>query len=253
MKKLLLFAFVLVFAGTAFGQVAYLQYRNVPAEHQTKFEERETKHWSKVAKAAIEKGQMTGWTLWRKVGVTKSDAPNYVFVNSHESLKQLDANMWGGNMDALGDVKPEDVETNSFTTVTFDYYIQMEDFVSGDYKYAIVNYANPTNLGKFIQENKTLWKPFHESNIKNGGSMTAWGMASVIYPSGNQDRFSVMTWDGFNKLSDALNYLSYQAPSEDSNSGDNPFAKIMSESEMGEILPDGFNYSIIYERVMTIE
>ena len=56
MKKLLLFAFVLVFAGTAFGQVAYLQYRNVPAEHQTKFEERETKHWSKVAKAAIEKG-----------------------------------------------------------------------------------------------------------------------------------------------------------------------------------------------------
>jgi len=248
MKKLLLFALVLVFTSTAFAQIAYLQYRNVPAEHQAKFEERETKHWSKVAKAAIEKGQMTGWTLWRKVGVTKADAPNYVFVNSHESLKQLDANMWGGNMDALGDVKPEDVETNSFTTVTFDYYIQMEDFIAGDYKYAVVNYAKPTNIGQFIQENKTLWKPFHENNIKNGGGMTAWGMASVIYPSGNQDRFSVMTWDGYNTLSDAMNHLRYQTPSEDS-----PFSEIWSESKMNDILPDGFNYRIIYERVMTIE
>ncbi len=251
MKKNLLLLFALLFACTSFSQIAYLQYRNVPAEHQDKFEERETKHWSKVAKAAVDKGLMTGWTLWRKVGVTTIDAPNYVFVNSYENLEQLDANIWGGNMDALGDVKPEDIETYSFTTTTFDYYVQMEAVIEGDYKYAIVNYAKPTSTGQFIEENKTLWKPFHETNIKNGDGMSAWGMASVIYPSGNLDRFTVFTWDGFNKLSDAMNYLSYRAPSED-DSTPNPMADIISKSKMDELMPDGFQYSIIYERVMTV-
>jgi len=251
MKKLLLFALVLVFTSTTFGQVAYLQYRSVPADQETKFVERETKHWSKVAKSAIDKGQLAGWSLWRKVGVTKIDAPNYVFVNSYASIDQIDNNFWGDNMSALGDVKPEDVQTNSFTTVPFDYYIQFEDNIVGDYKYCIVNYAKPTNLGQFINENKTLWKPFHENNIKNGGPMTAWGMASVIYPSGNQDRFSAFTYDGFNKLSDAMNYMRHQAPSDDGEAG--PFADIMSKSKMNEILPDGFNYRIIYELVMSVE
>jgi len=252
MKKNLLLLFALLFVCTSYSQIAYLQYRNVPAEHQDKFEERETKHWSKVAKAAIDKGQMTGWTLWRKVGVTKTDAPNYVFVNSFENLEQLDANIWDGTMEALGNVKPEDIETTSFTTTTFDYYIQIEAVIEGDYKYAVVNYAKPTNTGQFIEENKTLWKPFHETNIKNGGGMSAWGMASVIYPSGNLDRFSVFTWDGFNKLSDAMKQLRYQAPSND-DSTPNPFAEIISKSKMGEIMPDGFQYSIIYERVMSVD
>ena len=81
--------------------------------------------------------------------------------------------------------------------------------------------------------------------------MSAWGMASVIYPSGNLDRFTVFTWDGFNKLSDAMNYLSYRAPSED-DSTPNPMADIISKSKMDELMPDGFQYSIIYERVMTV-
>jgi hypothetical protein len=251
MKQNLFLLLALLFAGTSFGQAAFLQYRSVPAEHEEKFIERETKHWSKVAKAAIDKGEMVEWSLWRKVGVTNEDAPNYVFVNSFENLEQLDSNVWGSNMDALGDVNPGDIETMSFTKVTFSYYIQIEAVVEGDYKYAIVNYAMPKNLNGFIQENKTLWKPFHEDNIKGGGGMSAWGMASVTYPKGNMARFSVFTWDGFNNLSDALNYLSYQAPPED-DSASNPFAAIIAKSNMDEILPDGFQYSVIYERIMTV-
>ncbi|MDU8885971.1 hypothetical protein RXV94_07345 [Yeosuana sp. MJ-SS3] len=251
MKKILLFVLTLVFTSTAFGQIAYLQYRKVPADQEAKFVERETKYWSKVAKSAIDKGQLAGWSLWKKVGVTKTDAPNYVFVNSYVSLDQLDQNFWGDNMDALGDVKPQDVETMSFTEVPFDYFVQFEDNIAGDYKYAIVNYGLPTSVGDFIQENKTLWKPFHENNIKNGNRMTAWGMASVVYPSGNQNRFSVFTYDGFNKLSDALDYLRYQDYSSDGEAG--PFADIISKSKMNELLPDGFNYRIIYERIMSVE
>ncbi|HKK12034.1 MAG TPA: hypothetical protein VJ945_04345, partial [Flavobacteriaceae bacterium] len=158
MKKILLFVLALAFTNMAFGQIFYLQYRKVPADQEAKFLERETKYWSKVAKAAIDKGQMTGWTLWRKVGTNLNDGTNYIFVNSYSTFDQLNGNPWGDNMDALGDVKPEDVETTSFTETTSDYFMQIEDFIEGDYKYAIVNYAKPTDLEGFIEENKTLWK-----------------------------------------------------------------------------------------------
>lgn len=255
MKKLLVM-FALLFVATSFAQISYLQYRYVPAEHEEKFVERETKHWSKIAKAAIAKGQMTGWSLWRKVGVLNSSdtSPNYVFVNSYAKLDQLDAPaVWEGNMDALGDVKPEDIETGSFTTTTFDYYVQREDGIDGDYKYAVVNYAKPVDRGAFIEENKTLWKPLHATNIKSGNGMTAWSISSVVYPAGNQDRFSVFTVDGFNKLSDAMDFLRYTSPDPSANPANDPWTAVLSKTKMGEILPDGFEYSIIYERVMTLE
>ena len=251
MKKLILLLCCLLFVGSAFAQIAYLQYRHVTNENEAKFLERETEHWSKVAKAAIDKGQMTSWTLWKKVGVLSSEdeSPNYVFVNGFADLAQLDGNPWGDNMGALGDVKPEDIETNSLSTVTFDYYVQNEGFIEGDYKYALVNYAKPVDRGAFIAENLSLWKPFHETNIKNGGGMTAWGMSSVVYPSGNQDRFSVFTFDGFNKMSDVMEYMRYSAPDP---TVTGPGTEIFSKSKMSEILPKGFEYSILYERIKTV-
>jgi len=238
------------------GQISYLQYRHVPAEHDAKFLERETKHWSKVAKSAIEKGQMKSWSLWRKVGVTNSleSTPNYVFVNTYESLDKMDQNkVWSDNMSALGDVKPEDIETSSFTTTTFDYYVQAEDNVPGKYNFALVNYAKPTDLEAFMQENRTLWKPLHEASVSNIlNKMTYWGMSSVIYPSGNQDRFSVFTVDGFNKLNDALEYLRYTETSDNSPNAA-AWNDVIGETKMDELMPNGFERRIIYERVMTID
>lgn len=252
MKKLVSLACCLLLVGSAFAQIAYLQYRHVPNENESKFLERETKQWSKVAKAAIAKGQMTSWSLWKKVGVLSNDdeSPNYVFVNGYKDLEQLNGNPWGDNMDALGTIKPEDIETNTLSSVTFDYYVQYEAGVPGDYKYALVNYAKPKDRNAFIQENIKLWKPFHEANIKNGGGMTYWGMSSVIYPAGNQDRFSVFTVDGYNKISDVMEYMRYTAPNPDVTG---PWSDILSKSKMDDILPDGFQYRILYERVMSLK
>lgn len=250
-KSLLLFA-SLIFTLFTFGQVAVMQYRVVPNDREDEFVEKETKYWSQVAAAAIDNGDMTGWSLWRKVGVTTVDAPNYVFVNNFESLDKMDpSKVWtNDNVRKMG-VSPDMVETNSFTTIWATYYMQVEDMIQGDYKYAIVNYAKPDDRSGFIEENKTLWKPLHEQNIKNGtNKMTSWGLLSVIYPLGNQGRFSCATWDGFNKMSDALKYLSYSSPDpEDANS---PWQTVLSKSKMGEIMPNGFEHSIMYELVMRI-
>lgn len=256
MKKLYLILVVMLIAGSMTAQISYLQYRHVPADQAEKFVERETKHWSKVAESAIKKGQMVSWSLWKKVGTTNSTStsPNYVIVNSFESLEKMNMNkVWSDNMDALGDVKPEDVETNSLSTITFDYFVQLEDHIEGEYKFALVNYAKPTDVTAFIQENKTLWKPLHEASINNiMNAMTSWGMSSVIYPSGNQDRFSVMTVDGFNKLTDALDYLRWKETGDNSPNAA-AWNDVVDKTKMDELVPNGFERRIIYERVLTVK
>ena len=205
MKKLsqTILMIALFCSGIIFSQqVAYLQYRWFPGIGNAEFVEKETKYWAKVAQSAIDQGNLNGWSLWRKVGVTNTGEPNYVFVNIYESPEKVNPEkIWSNeNIEKMG-VAPDMVETNSFAPVTFDYWMQLEDMIAGDYKYAIVNYAMPANRTGFITENKSLWKPLHQKNITNGtGGMTSWGMMSVIMPRGNDGRFSVLTWDGFNKI-----------------------------------------------------
>lgn len=256
MKKLCLILIAMLFAGSINGQISYLQYRHVPADQEAKFLERETEHWSKVAQSAINKGQMESWTLWRKVGITNNDksTPNYVLVNTYESLDNMDPDkVWSDNLDALGTVKAEDIETDSFTTITFDYYVQLEDKIDGAYKYALVNYAKPTDIAAFIQENRTLWKPLHQASINNVlNKMTYWGMMSVIYPVGNKDRFSLFTVDGFNELNDALDYLRFTETSDNSPNA-RAWNDVVDKTEMDVLTPDGFERRIIYERVLTVK
>ncbi len=256
MKKLCFILIVMLFASSMSGQISYLQYRHVPSDQEEKFLERETKHWSKIAKAAIAKGQMKSWSLWKKVGTTNADqlTPNYVFVNTFENLENMDLDkVWSDNMDALGDAKLEDIETASFTTTTFDYFIQSEDHVAGDYKYALVNYAKPIDIAAFMQENKTLWKPVHEANVSNIlNNMTYWGMSSVIYPTGNLDRFTIFTVDGFNKLNHALEYLRYTETSDNSPNAA-AWNDVIGKTKMDSLMPNGFERRIIYERIMTID
>ncbi|WP_156102211.1 hypothetical protein [Muricauda sp. MAR_2010_75] len=250
MKRTLLTTIALTLAICSFGQVAYLQYRAVPGDREAEFVEKETKYWAKVAQAAIDQGKMATWSLWRKVGVTEEGAPNYVFVNTYESFEKANpGEVWTSeNVQTMG-VSPDMVETNSFAKITFDYWLQIEDMIPGDYKYAIVNYAMPKSRGGFIEENKELWKPMFEKSIKAGKmGMKSWGLMSVVYPGGSQARFSVLTWDGFDKISDVMNYLRYNPDGMDPD-----FQEVISQSKMGEIMPEGgFEYSIVYELVKRI-
>ncbi len=255
MKYASLLFLALVFTFSLNAQISYIQFRHVPADQEEKFVENETKHWSKVAQSAINKGQMSSWSLWHKIGINGdvNSAPNYVMVNTFENLDNMDLNkVWSDNMDALGDVKAEDVATMSFTTVTHEYYVQSEDHVGGDYKFALVNFAKPTDLTAFIQENRQLWKPLHEASINNVlNSMTYWGMSSVIYPAGNQAMFSVFTVDGFNTFKDALDYLRFTETSDNSPNAA-AWNNVLDKTKMDELMPNGFERRVIYERVMAV-
>ena len=255
MKNLGLFIIAILLTSSVMGQISYLQYRHVPSDQEEKFIERETKYWSKVAKSAIDKGQMQSWSMWRKVGVTSANptAHNYVLVNTFKNLDNMDPDkVWSDNLNAMGDVKEEDAETNSFTTIVAEYYVQSEENIPGDYKFALVNYAKPTDLTAFIQENRELWKPLHKASIENiMNSMTSWGMSSVIYPAGNLAMFSVYTVDGFNTLNDALDYLRFTETSDNSPNAA-AWNDVIDKTKMDDLMPNGFERRIIYERVMLV-
>ena len=252
MRQFITLVIALLCLTVTFGQqVSYVQYRPVPLDKQGEFVEKETKYWAKVAKAAIDKGLMEHWSLWRKIGVTNMDGPNYVFVNRFASLESIDQEaIWSDeNVAAMG-ANPADVETQSFAPTFMDYWFQHEAVIPGASKYVIVNYAMPKNLGAFIEENKDLWMPLHKKNIEAGNlGMTSWAVMSVIYPRGNNARFSVATVDGFDTINDAMGYLSYQPTA---NYGAD-FEEVVSKSKMNEIDPDGFNYSILYELVHSVD
>lgn len=251
MKKLVSIIWCLLVTAASFGQVAYVQYRAVPADRETEFVENETMHWAKVAQSAIEKGQMEAWHLWRKVGVSEPGSPNYVIVNDFKSLDAMDQSaVWSEeNMKAM-DADPNAVATNSYAPTVAEYWFQVEDVVPGSSKYALVNYAKPDDLAAFINENKELWKPLHQANVNSDNDpLSSWVLMSVIYPTGNTNKFTAVAIDGFNDMTAALNYLRYQETSSLSPA----FQDVISKSKMNEIVPQGFEKSVIYELVKRID
>ena len=61
----------------------------------------------------------------------------------------------------------------------------------------------------------------------------------------------MFTVDGFNKLSDALDYLRFTETSDNSPNAA-AWNDVLDKTKMDELLPNGFERRIIYERVLTV-
>ena len=251
MKNLILFAFLAFGMQQAQAQYKFLQYRNVSEKNEAEFVKRETEYWSKIAKANIKSGKMQAWSLWKKIGVAgEPDAkPNYLFVNDFKSIADFDAleSGWANPEKVLPNMKLADMETGSISKVLFTDIMKTEAQIEGNPKFVVINYAKPTNVQAFVEENINLWKPFFESEQKKGFKLNGWGLQTVVYPQGNTLEFSALTWDGFTKLSEALDHVQYRPSSQ------SRFASIAKDSKMSTITPNGFEFSPIYELVMYVD
>jgi len=251
MKKLILLAILSIGMQQAEAQYKFLQYRNVPEKNEAEFVKRETEYWSKVAKENIKSGKMQAWSLWKKVGVIgDSDTkPNYLFVNDFNSLEEFDAmeSGWADPEKILPNVKLAAIETNSISKVLFTYIMKTEATISGNPKFVVINYAKPTDVQAFVEENTNLWKPFFEKEQKKGLKLNGWGLQTVVYPQGSDVGFSALTWDGFSKFSEALDHIQYRPLNQ------SRFATIVKDSKMSTLTPNGFELSPIYELVMYVD
>ena len=253
MKKVILFMLLVLGIQQAQAQYKFLQYRNVPEKNEAEFVKRETEYWSKVAKSNINSGKMQAWSLWKKVGVVGvgdfDNRPNYLFVNDFKTIDQFDTleNGWADPEKVLKNVKLSDIETYSISKVVSTYIMKTESSIEGNPKFVIINYAKPTDIQAFVDENISLWKPFFEKQKGNGFKLNGWGLQTVVYPQGHDIMFSALTWDGFTKLSEALDHIQYKT------SDASLFAPIMKQSKMSATTPNGFELSPIYELVMYVD
>ena len=238
MKKIILILLT-IFCFSLNAQYYSMTYVSVASEDVADFEEKEMKYWSQVAKKNIEKGKQLGWALMRKYGTAGNNDVNYAFVNQYSSLEDMtnSNSVWGESVEELG-YNFDEISTKY--EVWENHIYKVQDFVPGNGKVFILNYGRPENLSGFISENKNLWKPFHQQNITSGATgMVTWGIGTKIYPSG-QDMATVMTWDGFTNLADALKVLDFDDYVPPSN------------SKMRFYDPDGFRLRVIWEQLKQV-
>ena len=101
----------------------------------------------------------------------------------------------------------------------------------------IWNFARPKNLAGFINENKNLWKKQFESNM---GGRLSWGVGLKLNNRSN-DLSTVMTWDRYPSLGDALEALNVYE------------GQLPRQSKMDEYDPEGWTAQIIVADVMWVD
>ena len=235
MKKILVI-FLLAFSFVANAQYYTITYIQVPYGDQAEVARLETKYWSQVAKANIDSGKQLAWGLFaRPYG--NSDQWTHAFVNVYETLEQLtDSSIW--NTEEVLGISAEDIQTFGYYTGSGINVWKIEDQIPGEGKAVIWNFARPDNLAMFIDSNKKIWKKQFEKDM---GGRTSWGIAKKL-TTVSQNNSSVMTWDSYPSLADALDALDYPLEGYVTPRGD----------KTAEANPDGWIAQVIVQQVMWI-
>ena len=161
MKKLLL-GVALLASLSMTAQYYSITYVSVASDDVEEFERKETTYWSKVKKAAIDRGEQNLWLLMRKVGTAGNNEVNYSFVNGYPSLEAMTSTSW--NPESLGfDVQDA---MSPYTVYEIHNYKVLDQIPGEGGKYSVWNYARPKNMKGFVSENQDLWKPMMEKQLK---------------------------------------------------------------------------------------
>ena len=233
--KNLLFTILFAFTMSVNAQYYSLTYVTVPAENQEEFVRLETQYWSKVAKHNVEAGKQIAWGLVQAVG----GVPNgwtHVFVNVYETAEQLaDSSIW--DPETILGISPSEINTLHLVEGRGVQNWAVQSSIPGERgEVAVWNFARPKNLAGFINENKNLWKKQFENDM---GGRTNWGIGLKLN-NRSQDLSTVMTWDGYPNLAEALKALN------------NYEGQWPRQSKMQEYDPDGFTASVIVNHIMWV-
>ncbi|MEO6289371.1 MAG: hypothetical protein ABIO76_05600 [Ginsengibacter sp.] len=217
-RKLLLSAIILMalcLAGsattTAQGITTY-QYRYVAPDKQAEFIRRETTYWSKVAQRAIDKGSLTFWGLFQKIGgVDIPNSPNFLFVNTYPDIDGDMSGLWDPTKLFPG-VAADKINTYGMSTELMNVFLHDEGWQQGagvdpvkDFQYVVMNYHNSTNPTQFIATEKNQWGPFIQASMDNKlTDQKGWGSAIVLSPIGGKMMFNCVSFDLYSTLNAAL-------------------------------------------------
>jgi hypothetical protein len=203
--------FLSCISSTLIAQITVYQYRHVPDNKIDEFIKRETTYWSKVAEKAVANKKMTFWALLEKIdGYDLPNSSNFLFINTYPNIDSV-GDVWG-NAEAVAGAKIEDMETNSFTTTTSQFFLHDEGWAQAtravpakDFNYVKMIYHNSNYPDSLIALEKKYWAPFIQKAMdKKQTAQMAWGNAIVLGPSGDNIKFNTVSFDLYSTLQDAL-------------------------------------------------
>jgi hypothetical protein len=175
------------------------------------FIKRETTYWSKVAQKAINKGTLSFWGLFQRIGGTElPNAPNFLFINSYKNIDSIN-NVWNAAA-VFPKVPMSQIEDNSFTTTTGNYFLQDKGWQQAataneekDFRYVAMYYHSSSDPDSFTNAEIKIWGPFIKGAMdKNQTAQRGWGNAIVLAPSGPDVKFNSISFDLYPTFTAAL-------------------------------------------------
>jgi len=192
-------------------RITVYQYRQVPNDKVDEFIKRETTYWHKVAEKAFEKGNLTFWALFQKVGgYDMPNSSNFLFINTYNDVDNID-NTWDA-ASVFPDVPMEKMETNSMSKVTSMIFLapggwqNVENAVPDDqYKYLSMVYHQSSNPSGLAEAENKIWGPFIKTAMDNKQTkQVAWGNSVVISPVDPDMKFNSVSFDIYPSLQSTL-------------------------------------------------
>ncbi len=193
-------------------EITMYQYRHVAPDKVDEFIKRETTYWSKVAKNAIDKGTLTFWGLFQKVGgADEMNSPNFLFINTYKDVDGNMGDIWNATK-AFPGIPAEKMQTGSMSSTTSTIFLSDDGWQQSakavpakDFNYVVMNYHNSSNPSAFVAMEKRQWGPFIKSAMDNSQTpQVAWGNSIVLSPTGGDMKFNCVSFDLFPSLKAAL-------------------------------------------------
>ena len=210
--RIMLAIFLLTFFQlTGFSQITVYQYRHVSDDKIEEFVKRETTYWSKVAEKAVKDKSMTFWALLERVGgYDLPNSSNYLFINTFPNIDKV--NDVFSNVEGIAGVKMSQMETNSMSTTTSQFFLHDEGWVQDakavpatDFNYVVMIYHNTEYADSLIGLENKYWSPFVKKAMDNDQTtQMGWGNARVLAPLDDNIKFTTVSYDLFKTLQEAL-------------------------------------------------
>jgi hypothetical protein len=182
--------------------VTVFEYLHIPEAHNTEFIKRELSAGSRTAAAALRAGTLSFWELLEQVG--GSDLPgtaNFLRVTTYPDI------------DKAGEgARTPFRDTGSLPLVTARYFLHDEGWEVGarartdrDLNYVVMLYHNTDYADSLIAMERKFWGPFIKQAMDAGRTnQQAWGDAVLLSPTGDEIKFTTVSYDLFKTLQDAL-------------------------------------------------
>ena len=191
--------------------ITVYQYRRVPDNKIDEFIKRETTYWSKVAEKAVKDKTMTFWALLEKQGgYDMPNSSNYLFINTFPDIDKVGAVF--GSAEKITGVPMAKMETNSISTTTSQFFVHGRGWQQAananppkDFNYVVMIYHDTNNPDSLITLENNYWGPFIKKAMDNKQTpQMAWGNAVILSPSGENIKFTTVSYDIYKTLQDAL-------------------------------------------------